>query len=352
MKAVFMALLIALVWVGAQPAFSNGKNNPEYSPSQIPRGLLEGGETFASAQHIFMPFSGGGNTCDNANDYDAACPHTGSTAPDVVYSFEPERRGLLYVDLCGSSYDTKLMLYNQYTELIACNDDYYADDECGMYVSCLKEILVQPGQRYFLVVDGYGLSCGDYLIQMDLHCVEPACADASCPDNGLLEGEGQPGPDYVDHFNGGCDADEPIFQELFQLPGYDFLNFCGYTGWYLREGNYFGDSDWLKVVATGNVVTLEAQSSHHLPIRCDVIRQQACEYSDVQEFEAGICKSGLLQIPTEAGEAIYFRVRPLTAEPGPCAAMYDLYHLKISGIFGTVVSTENLSWDSIKSFYR
>ena len=69
----------------------------------------QGGEDMASAVPIDeMPFNDTGNTSDNLDDYDEICPYGGSISPDVVYSYTPLNDEVLTIDLCGSSYDTKV----------------------------------------------------------------------------------------------------------------------------------------------------------------------------------------------------------------------------------------------------
>ena len=48
---------------------------------------------------------------------------------DVVYAFKPDRDTVVSISLCGSSYDTSLVLYSRssdWVELVeaACNDDF------------------------------------------------------------------------------------------------------------------------------------------------------------------------------------------------------------------------------------
>jgi len=129
----------------------------------------QGGEDIASAISIAsLPYIGSGTTADYNNDYDEACTFTGSTAPDVVYSYTPAAPELVTIDLCGSSYDTKVYIYeNDETTAIACNDDFYASgDPCGSYVSALFDISLTPGNTYYIVVDGYGTNSGDYDIDV------------------------------------------------------------------------------------------------------------------------------------------------------------------------------------------
>ena len=61
-----------------------------------------------------LPFTATGNTCNFINDYDYACPYTGSTSADVVYKWVATAggTGAISVDLCASTYDTKVYVYN------------------------------------------------------------------------------------------------------------------------------------------------------------------------------------------------------------------------------------------------
>ncbi len=120
-----------------------------------------GGEDIGTAALIpVLPYSDGGNTCGYLNDYDEACPYTGSTSPDVVYAYMPGVPEALDIALCTSLYDTKLYVYeNDPFTLVACNDDACGDDG---FKSELVGVPVIPGNTYYIVVDGYGGDCGDY----------------------------------------------------------------------------------------------------------------------------------------------------------------------------------------------
>ncbi len=85
----------------------------------------EGGETIETAIEIELPFYDTGATCDNLNDYDEECPYSGSTSPDVVYTFLATDDTDVKVDLCGSLYDTKVYMYDENLNIIDCNDDFY-----------------------------------------------------------------------------------------------------------------------------------------------------------------------------------------------------------------------------------
>ncbi|HEX7402250.1 MAG TPA: hypothetical protein VF369_08735, partial [candidate division Zixibacteria bacterium] len=166
-----------------QPDKVEGYQYPQHA---IPPSILrqEGGETCASATVISsLPYNPTGNTCDNVHDYDEVCPYTGSTAPDVVYSYTPAANEVVDIDMWGSLYDTKIYVYNgtcSNANLVACNDDYWSD-----YTSAIFNLSLTAGNTYYIVIDGYGTSCGDYIMLMQIH---PVC-DVVCPSGGIPEGE-------------------------------------------------------------------------------------------------------------------------------------------------------------------
>ena len=98
------------------------------------------------------------------DDYDEACPYTGSTSPDVVYSYTPAEDGNIDISLCGEGtyYDTKVYVYeNEAGNNVGCNDDLCANS----HQSWLSQIPLQPvyaGNTYYIIVDGYGGGSGDY----------------------------------------------------------------------------------------------------------------------------------------------------------------------------------------------
>ena len=98
------------------------------------------------------------------------------------------------IDLCGSDYDTKVYVYNSVLNLIACNDDYYTDPYCGIYVSRLDNVILSPGETYFIIVDGYGGDAGNYVFAIPIIC-NPCTVP--CPSGGVAEGE----PPLVDGYD-------------------------------------------------------------------------------------------------------------------------------------------------------
>ncbi|MFC1573532.1 hypothetical protein ACFL6M_08055, partial [Candidatus Eisenbacteria bacterium] len=130
----------------------------------------EGGETISTAIPIgTIPFMDTGNICDNYDDYDEVCPYTGDPSPDIVYSYTPVSDEAVDIDMCGSGYDTKLFVYeNGWTpgNPYACNDDFYFGDPCGVWVSKIEGLSLYAGNTYYIIVDGYGGDCGDYVLEV------------------------------------------------------------------------------------------------------------------------------------------------------------------------------------------
>lgn len=163
--------------------------------------IKQGGDLISSAVSITMPYSNTGTTGGYADDYDETCPYSGSTSPDVVYSYSPSTNEVMDVDLYGSLYDTKVYVYeNDATTLVACNDDYWAD-----YTSALFAVPVNAGNTYYIVIDGYGGGAGTYTINAD---AGPAYV-FECPPGGVAEDE-VCGSDA----NGGCNMPTPTFEPI------------------------------------------------------------------------------------------------------------------------------------------
>jgi len=228
------------------------------------------GETIATAIVIpSLPFFDTGATCDNVNDYDEACPFSGSTSPDVVYAFTPQSETTLSVDLCASSYDTKVYVYaGDVSQLVACNDDA----GCGStgYESRLWNVTVTPGTTYYIVVDGYGGSCGTYVLEITY----PPAPCAICPPDGVAEGEPPCMDDYVDEYNSGCCCVEMNWTPIIPVTA-GCATMCGRSCTFLHHGLSYRDTDWFACEAAGGPVTVECQADFPVemllfdPANCD-----------------------------------------------------------------------------------
>jgi hypothetical protein len=181
--------------------FIDNRGKDEGIPRHPATDGREGGESVADAVVIpGFPFADQGATCDNLDNYDAVCPYAGSGSPDVVYKYVAAEDEQVTVDLCASTYDTKVYVY-QWPDLldpIACNDDA----GCGYsgWQSRIATVTFEPGGEYYIVVDGYGGDCGDYALLVEVR--EPCVVE--CPPGALYENEPPCVDGYYDSYNGGC----------------------------------------------------------------------------------------------------------------------------------------------------
>jgi hypothetical protein len=247
--AVCALVLGAVASASAVPPSTSNVFQPAQKPwNEISRqdGVRIQGDTCADPFIITaLPFSASGNTCSFVNDYDYACPYTGSTSADVVYKFVPTWNMGQSIDLCGSTYDTKVYVFeNSPNNVIACNDDF-----CS-FQSRIANVPFTAGNTYYIVVDGYGGSCGNYVLDMYECC---GC-EVECAAGAMLEGEPDCYDGYDDTYNSGCNALQvPVFQVL-QPTGAD-ITICGTTGVFTFDSTVYRDTDWfqLDITTTSNI---------------------------------------------------------------------------------------------------
>ena len=141
----------------------------------------QGGDTDVDATVIdALPYLMMGTTVGYTDDYDEECPYTGSTSPDVVYSFTSAVDTAITVNTCGegSLYDTKLYVYEGAmgtlaTTLsgdVACNDDF-CENSVQNWLSYIEGVVINANTTYYIVVDGYGGESGEY--ELSVEGVEP-----------------------------------------------------------------------------------------------------------------------------------------------------------------------------------
>lgn len=299
-----------------------------------------GGDTIALAAPIgALPFMDSGYTCDYNDDYDEWCPYSGSTAPDVVYSFAPGANTVVDVSLCQSMYDTKVYVYeNDEFTLVACNDD-----ACN-FQSQIMGIGMTAGNTYYIVVDGYGGSCGYYILDVSefVPCV------VECPPYCMLEGEPTCYPNYDDQYNGGCNTlPFPVFQPVMPC---DPLLICGETGVFPYDTTTYRDTDWYELTITeltticvggeyacnGQTLIIDGRYG------CDGSLIPAYYQSTPCEEFAGLCwdcDAGTWWVwsgPTDWGDY-------------PCGTVY---WINITGYGGGVSPAESSTWGTIKNLFK
>ncbi|MBD3221287.1 hypothetical protein GF314_08580 [bacterium] len=335
--AIMITVLLALA--GATRAFDLGTEAGPKPVVDVPinvPGDRQGGDTILDAMPITIPGEDTGSTAGYGDDYDEVCPYTGSTSPDVVYTVTPAVDVVVDVDMLGSTFDTKIYVYDDELNLLACNDDYYAD-----YVSRIEELALVGGTDHYIVVDGYGGDFGDYVITIS--AFEP-CEITHWP---WFVDEGEPPLtiDYEDTWNGGCNTDpeNPPFQ-----PGHGHA-IDGVSGFYLYQGSSRRDTDWFEFVLPqdGYPVYAEAEVESYLfelgPADCGSV-------DVVQSVVIEECSEGTLWLTGTPGSTVWLWFGPTTFSAPDGSDVYEYDYWIHFGWFPS--ATENQSWSEIKALFR
>jgi hypothetical protein len=315
-----------------------------YTPPDGPR---QGGDLIGSATAIgALPFSDNGTTVGYFHDYDEICPYSGSLSPDVVYSFVPGAGvDCINVDLCNSSYDTKVYIYeNAQGNLIACNDDFYFGAPCYVYSSAVNNVAVVPGNTYYIVVDGYGSASGSYQIDVTA-CVPPPPLE--CPDAALPVHENEPAcqDNYVDNWNGGCNSTPAVFQVLDASIG-GCGTMCGLTCTYLYLGSSYRDTDWFDSIGMGGNVTQTCMTD--FPFMMALMYGPNCNNLLYIYILGNAGVPGSQSYPINAGAHVWSFMAPSVFSGLP-SGQYTLEVCNIQG--GPPNPTETTSWGAIKNTY-
>lgn len=312
-----------------------GINNP------IPN---QGGENIATAVNIpVLPYSDSGNTCANINDYDAVCPFTGSTSPDVVYRHSPGSDIAVDIDLCDSGYDTKVYVYeNNSSTLVACNDDACGSDGFRSELLCVP---MSAGNTYYIVVDGYFGACGSYALNVT-ECT-PCVAD--CPMGGQIEGEPVCFDDYKDAYNGGCNATPNVFSFI-QCEGDGNATMCGEYGGFFHgpSGFNYRDTDWYELDSAESPGATVTAYGVYASLFGYINASLGCGAPVFQDFlTVNPCDAAVFVLP--ANPVWFFAATSgFGAAAGACGGDYLI---EVDGYQCGPVSVEDASWGQIKNKY-
>ncbi len=350
MIALIVSVSSASIDLGPMPEDTKNNHHVGLNPG-TPDGR-EGGEDIATAVIIgALPFEDTGNTSDNNNDYDAVCPYTGSTAPDVVYSYTPTADEFIQVDLCGSGYDTKTYIFDSAMNVVACNDDAYFDDICGEYVSLIEYAALIAGETYYIIIDGYGADAGDYVLDVATFIPPPPCI-LDCDDD---EGEPEIVDGYEDSFNNGCSGSEfGNNWSQFVGDGMGELIHGGQSGWYIiSSGGNSRDTDWYTMIVGPNGLvewTLDAEQETYGfllgPTDCASV-------AVVESILVGPCSPLTMTFEGTPGEVMWLWVGPSTFEPPAGFVGQEYMYLShFTGLMEGTVATEKITFEGIKSLYR
>ena len=349
-KVIILMMVMAIAGTAIAQDMGKSIELPVKStPARIPNPPVEvkqGGDTILSATVIpGLPYSDEGNTAMFNHDYDEQCPFS-STSPDVVYSFTPGSDISITVDLCGSDYDTKIFIYDDGLNPIACDDDFHGDgDPCGSWTSKIEGAPLTGGTTYFIVVDGWGGEFGNYMINV----TDFADCFLTCDPDAVPEGEPTMFDGYVDLYNTGCNVDPPVLQTI------DWANtpegeawLCGVSGYHLSpEGFFYRDTDWFSVIALGTEMTFTVQAEY----TTNAVKAAAPECGTFSELlEVSSCGvPATLSFPTTPGEEIWLIVAPITV--WGAVTEYTYTATLIGHVFG-VVPNEEVNWGGVKALYR
>ena len=354
-----VALMFILIFTSPSMAvdlgnmFDTPKSNSHIGQNPGTPDGREGGEDISTAFLIpALPFHDTGNTSDNLDDYDVECPY-GGMAKDVIYSYVPPTNEYVNVDLCGSSFDTKTYILDGAFNVIACNDDYYSDDECGSYVSFIEAAFLEESVQYFIAVDGYGSHSGDYILDITVFTPPPPCF-LTC--DGLPEGEPALGPNYSDAFNGGCNSPEygNPFADLTQAgDAAGELVYCGSSGWYSVNNSPVRDTDWMHfMVGAAGLIQWTLDAEH--PVFGFLLGGD-CESGAViqDQITAGPCLPATLMVQGEPGDIVMLWVGPTEYSPPFGFVGHEFNYVgHFTGLASGTVPTDNFSFGAVKSMYR
>lgn len=314
-----------------------GINNPIY--------VNVGGDTVPGTPIGGLPYADSGNTCGFVNNYDAVCPFTGSTSPDVVYSFSPGADVSVNIDICNSLYDTKVYVFaNTVGNVIACNDDACGSDGFKSLLECVPLV---AGNTYYIVVDGYFGDCGTY----DLVVSECTPCVVDCAPGSTLEGEPVCGDDYRDTYNAGCNTNPPAFS-AFPCGGEGAAStVCGTYGGYLYFGLSYRDTDWYSISLDAPTAITFCVTGELDTLLGIIDGNAGCPVSAFYDYAVtSECVQACLSQNLPAGDWWFFVG---TSGFGPGAgACGSTYNATLTGYDCGVVSVESASWGSIKNLYR
>jgi hypothetical protein len=321
-------------------------SNPTTPPDPIY--IDVGGDTIGSATVIpSVPYWDGGNTCQFVHNYDEICPFTGSTSPDVVYSYTPVGNITISIDLCSSSYDTKVYVYeNSVGNLVACNDDACGSDG---FRSELESVDLIAGNTYYIVVDGYFGDCGEYFMMVSEVII--CCGSIQCPPAGILEGEPECHENYGDTYNGGCNSDPPVFTFLPCSDPGETTTVCGEYGGFYYFGSSYRDTDWYRMFLEETSTISWCVAGLDDTLLGIIDGNGGCPVSAFYDYEfAEPCWEECVEAVLPPGTWwLYVATSSFGSSAVPCGSEYVA---KLTGYNCRPLSVEPVSWGRVKDLYR
>jgi hypothetical protein len=346
--AIAVVLLLAAGVSAAVPATSNVatvKDVPPVTPPPV-KSPDQGGDTIATATLIAtLPYNDTGTTAGYANDYDEACPYTGSLSPDVVYKYTPTTNIIVNIFTCNSGYDTKIYVYdNVYTPgaPLACNDD---SDICTgpSWRSYIQQLQLYAGHTYYIVVDGYGGAYGAYEFHVHEYLPPPPCYPEVCPPYALVEGEPVCYTGYTDAYNGGCNSSPNVFQPI-AFP----QTICGTSGVYMFGTSTHRDTDWYQFTLTATTNVKFCVCAQFTPLLGFIDASLGCGLPQFITYTTGTANTDVCLTYTLPAGTYWAFVAPSSWDPSfTCGVKYraTLWDENYTPV-------ESASWGTLKALYR
>jgi len=255
--------------------------------------LLQGGDDIGSATVIpELPFMATGTTDGYNDDYDFDCPTPAPGSPDVVYSYAPPSQVPISISLCESGFDTKVYVFtNEPPNVLVCSDDGCGTDTNR---SVIFDVMLEPANTYYIVVDGHNGSQGNYSIEINI--IPPDC-NVQPPPNAVIEDEAWCYDGYSDSSNGGCHGD---MWDTIQVN----TVFFGTSGTFLFDGLQYRDTDWLEFELSDSAA-IQLEGLAEFDMRMVIIRQGSIspchDYELLQWGEAPFCSPLTIYTELRAG---------------------------------------------------
>jgi len=234
------------------------------------------------------------------------------TAPNIWFDYTVAKDGDLTIHTNGSSYDTKIALYDSFdcgTMIqLAC------DDNGGTGTGSLISVTgVTIGDQFKIEVGGAGTDVGDGLLTISV--VVPC--EVPCPPGSLAENEAQIPDDGDDVTNGGCNMlpNTPLYSPIASGDTY-----CGQTNTYTTGGGTGNarDTDWYRFEALSSPdaywnFNIEVTAEFDVQVLLiDAGADDCTDYSIVTALTAGTCEPLVLNGDYPSG-IYYIWVGPQTA---------------------------------------
>lgn len=192
------------------------------------------------------------------NTEEATTSGGNTDANNIWFKYTSTITGNVVVSLCGSLFDTQLVIWDGCSGSVVASND----DACGYegLQSTLTLSSVTAGDEFWIEIGGFeGASGIGYL---DIYEDMSGC-DLTCPPGGTPEGE-----TCGDDINGGCNMDTPAFTTVS-----DGDTVCGN----LWTDDGFRDTDWFEI-------TIDAISN----IKLAVTGEESAVYGMIAQVESGV----------------------------------------------------------------